>query len=263
MPQVDIQKELLGDKEQRQPILDGWLELRDHERLLIGHMVNDLKTHTSVMRLRRTYADITFRGIIFKDIPQLHFIMDQRTKKDQDRGKDVARAGWRARTRYNRLTRLSNVSTEDELPNIERELMTPSVRGGKYPSLPRSHHHGDSSVSMSPPSSPTRRRQGSPYQPHSHTSPSPNLDTELQRSMYSPEALKTLEEFEKSKKSEAPRQPGQIHYAPSPWGAEQSRDRDDSSIMSCVSMNDEEAEKAVEELLAKYTTLGSVAGGIA
>ncbi|KAL9640118.1 MAG: hypothetical protein Q9204_000835 [Flavoplaca sp. TL-2023a] len=43
----------------------------------------------------------------------------------------------------------------------------------------------------------------------------------------------------------------------------QSGDEDDSSIMSDESINDEEAEKAVEELLGKYTTLGSVAGGIA
>ncbi|KAL9011001.1 MAG: hypothetical protein Q9180_009238, partial [Flavoplaca navasiana] len=128
MPQIDIQKESLSDKEQRQPILDGWLELRDHERVLIDHLVNDLKTHISVMRLKRTYTDITFRGILFKDIPQLHFIMDQRARKDQDKGKDAATAGWEAGTRNHRPMRLSDVSTEDELPNIERELMTPSVR---------------------------------------------------------------------------------------------------------------------------------------
>ncbi|KAL8893653.1 MAG: hypothetical protein Q9192_005056, partial [Flavoplaca navasiana] len=203
MPQIDIQKEVFSDKEHRQPIFDGWLELRDHERLLIDHLVNDLKTHVSVMRLKRTYTDMTFRGILFKDIPQLHFIMDQRAKKDQDKGKDAARAAWEPGTRYYRPTILSDDSTEDELPNIERERLTPR-RAGKFRSSARSHHHGDSSVSMSPPSPPTKRRRGSPYHFRGHTLPSPNLDTELQRSMEKPEEvkIKCSRKLNKSEESE-------------------------------------------------------------
>ncbi|KAL8865050.1 MAG: hypothetical protein Q9198_009500, partial [Flavoplaca austrocitrina] len=80
------------------------------------------------------------------------------------------------------------------------------------------------------------------------------------------EELKKLEELnksEKSKKSEAPRRRAQITINNSIDEPEQSGDNDDSSITSEASINDEEAEKAVKELLAKYTTLGSVAGGIA
>lgn len=54
------------------------------------------------------------------------------------------------------------------------------------------------------------------------------------------------------------RRPTQIERHNSIDEPEQSGDNDDSSISSDTSMNDEEAEKTVEELLAKYTTLGSV-----
>ncbi|KAL8840483.1 MAG: hypothetical protein Q9176_003809 [Flavoplaca citrina] len=277
MPQIDIQKEVFSDKEHRQPILDGWLELRDHERLLINYLVNELRTHVSVMRLKRTYTDITFRGILFKDIPQLHFIMDQRAKKDQNRGKDAARARWEAGTRYHRPTRLSDVSTEDELPNIKRERVM-LRRAERFRSSTRisnsPRRYRDFSVSLSPPSPPASRRRRSHMHQRGRTSPSPDLDTELQRSMEKPEELKKIEELkqlkkleelkksEESKKSEAVRRPAQIIINNANSRSRRSGDNDDSSIGSDESMNDEEAEKAVKELLGKYTTLGSVAGGI-
>ena len=272
MPQNDIQKELLGDREHGQPMLDNWLELRDHERLFIDHMVYDLRTHVSVMRLKRMYTDITFRGILFKDIPQLHFIMDQQAKKDQDKDKEVATAGWERGTRHHRPTRSRDISMEDELPKIERELTTPAVQGGKYPILPPLHRHRDLSVSLSPPSPPESRRRRSQMHQHGRTSPSPDRDTELQRSREKPEGLKYLGELkkleqlnksEKSKKSEARRRSAQITINDCIDEPEQSGDRYDSSIVSDESIHDEEAERAVKELLGKYTTLGSVAGGIA
>lgn len=85
MQQVDIRKQLFSSKEEDlQHVLDAYLELFDHEREVISYLIEDTKSHVSLMLLKRTYADMTYRGILFKGVPELQFILERVMDEDKE-----------------------------------------------------------------------------------------------------------------------------------------------------------------------------------
>lgn len=58
------------------PVLDTYMELFEYERAFIARLINDKRHPASLVLLRRTYRDMINRGILFKDIPELQFIIE-------------------------------------------------------------------------------------------------------------------------------------------------------------------------------------------
>ncbi|KAL8752394.1 MAG: hypothetical protein Q9199_005773 [Rusavskia elegans] len=99
--QVDIRKKLFCSKEEGlQPVLDAYLELCDHERHIIDKLTEDIGSHTSLMLLKRTYADISYRGILFNGVPELQFIMERVIEEDQNKSSDEAISETTSKARY-------------------------------------------------------------------------------------------------------------------------------------------------------------------
>ncbi|KAI4272951.1 MAG: hypothetical protein L6R38_006464 [Xanthoria sp. 2 TBL-2021] len=318
MQQVDIRKKLFCSKEEGlQPVLDAYLELCDHERLIIDKLTEDIGSHTSLMLLKRTYADISYRGILFNGVPELQFIMERRMNENQNKSGDEAISETTSKARYKAVreaarreareaapraapraayeaeieaSRRAEMEAEMEAAKAELEAAkaeareaTPkaareAARRAAYEAeieaeieaarraarraeveaeleaareAVRFHHH-----SPSPPESgehdSDERPRGPQIRHHRHRSI--DLSRERRGRQLNYQRLKNLEKLERK---EDVVEPEDILRE-----GKQSDDSDESSIMSDDAMNDEEAEKAVKELLEKYTTLGAVVGEV-
>lgn len=85
MRQVDIRKRLSSKEEDLQPVLDAYLDLFDYERDVIRNLIEVVSPHASLMLLKRRYVDITHRGILFKGVPELQFILESLMKDKSER----------------------------------------------------------------------------------------------------------------------------------------------------------------------------------
>ncbi|KAL8732256.1 MAG: hypothetical protein Q9166_002828 [cf. Caloplaca sp. 2 TL-2023] len=109
--QADIQKHLSNSQgEGLPPVLDVYPELFLHERQVIREEIEDIGSGASLIMLKRSHADIWYREILFKGVPELQFILMGRTEKRKEpvadtqesrRIVDLARPTWiRVHQRY-------------------------------------------------------------------------------------------------------------------------------------------------------------------
>ena len=222
--QVQIQKDLLRSEEYgHQSVLDAYLDLCDHERVLITGLIDGADSHITLKHLKRSFNEISHRGIMFKGVPALRFIMERLTNENQNKSDDEERSEA-AREIAREAAREAARKAE-----IEAECRAAREAGSTHstPAMLRSY------------SAPITLRYYGPPSVYASILP-------LSSSMYhNPEEITNLKphlaDFKEDKQSD---------------------DSDKSSIMSDDdAMNDEEAEKAVKELLEKYTTLGTVGPG--
>lgn len=266
MQQVDIRKKLFCSKEEGlQSVLDAYLELCDHERLIIDNLTEDIGSHTSLMLLKRTYADISYRGILFKGIPELQFIMERVMKEDRDKGdvEAISEAASGATSEVRIVTRALPISEEivhhhptgwvddgsDEIDfspdSYHDRSLSRSRDRSRHTSLDRSHEGHRQQLNVT-----ENMDWSSLLQRRLEKSAEPKRET-VSRSSVWPKKLA------KNKRKEDIFGPVDVLGE-----GKQSDDSDESSIMSDDAMNDEEAEKAVKELLEKYTILGAVVGEV-
>lgn len=88
MQKADIEKQLSKDQEQGLPsIVEVYEDLSLYEHEAIGTRTANAGPGTSLISLKRTHADITHRGILFKGIPSLQFVLmtDLNGQKNDDR----------------------------------------------------------------------------------------------------------------------------------------------------------------------------------
>ncbi|KAL9015826.1 MAG: hypothetical protein Q9185_006793 [Variospora sp. 1 TL-2023] len=88
MQKADIEKQLSKDQEQGLPsIVEVYENLSLYEHEAIGTRTANAGPGTSLISLKRTHADITHRGILFKGIPSLQFVLmtDMNEQKNDDR----------------------------------------------------------------------------------------------------------------------------------------------------------------------------------
>ncbi|KAL8854501.1 MAG: hypothetical protein Q9221_000772 [Calogaya cf. arnoldii] len=246
MQQVEIRKKLFSGKEEGfQPVLEAYLDLFDHERYIIEELVDDMDSRASLLLLKRTYTDMTYRGILFKGVPELQFILE----KLMDDG------------------RRSLAFDDDTWDERAQSIRGYSRRPSRYRNKSRPLRHAPSrSTSRSEVIEIERHR--SP--PRRQTPRGTVMIEECRRPP--PPPVESVDEISTL-----------LHPGfPKPVSMRQEDDlsdvdirgmsdsSDDSSVDSITpddgdAMNDEEAEKAVQELLGKYTTLVSgvaeVSGG--
>ncbi|KAI4261359.1 MAG: hypothetical protein L6R42_003443, partial [Xanthoria sp. 1 TBL-2021] len=122
MQQVDIRKKLFCSKEEGlQPVLDAYLELCDHERHIFDDLTEDIKSHTSLMLLKRTYADISYGGILFKGVPELQFIMERPMNENQNKSGDEAISETTSKARYKAMREVARREAREVTPKAARE----------------------------------------------------------------------------------------------------------------------------------------------
>ncbi|KAL8974685.1 MAG: hypothetical protein Q9197_001089 [Variospora fuerteventurae] len=88
MQKADIEKQLSKDQEQGLPsIAEAYEDLSLYEYKAIGTSTANAGPGTSLVSLKRTHEDITHRGILFKGIPSLQFVLmtDINEQKNDDR----------------------------------------------------------------------------------------------------------------------------------------------------------------------------------
>ncbi|KAL8647583.1 MAG: hypothetical protein Q9210_005475 [Variospora velana] len=88
MQKVDIEKQLSKDQEQGlPPIVEVYEDLSLYEHEAIRTRTANAGPGTSLVSLKRTHADIMHRGILFKGIPSLQFVLmtDMNEQKNEDR----------------------------------------------------------------------------------------------------------------------------------------------------------------------------------
>ena len=63
--QVEIQKDLFSSEEYgHQSVLDAYLDLYDHERVLISNLIDCIDSHSNLKLLKRSHTYISHRGIL-------------------------------------------------------------------------------------------------------------------------------------------------------------------------------------------------------
>ena len=243
--QVQIQKDLFRSEEYgHQSVLDAYLDLCDHERVLITGLIDGADSHTTLKHLKRSLNEISHRGIVFKGVPALRFIMETLTNENQNKRDDEVRSvetagetGWDAEN-YIEYGVGSTYST----PTTTR----PSKTYTPQSLLRRASRHtsADQSIDRHRRKRRLESEQGDTIYASSYItnrymdSPMPTTRHEYMRFMPSENLPKLKDVLRKDGQND---------------------DSDESSIMSDDdAMNDEEGEKAVKELLEKYTTLGTV-----
>ncbi|KAI4218292.1 MAG: hypothetical protein L6R36_009031 [Xanthoria steineri] len=244
--QVEIQKDLFSSEEYgHQSVLDAYLDLYDHERVLISNLIDCIDSQLTLKLLKRNYTDISYRGILIKGVPELRFIMERSRNDKQDNSDDGAiseAAREIAREAARRAECEAKVASACQAAKATVSIgygpMELASTGIRRPSRDRSRYtsladrsidrHRPMSVRGDTISTPSSMYHPERFTPFRFKKPSEDLLEAL-------EATEVLRENEQSDGS------------------------DESSIMSDDdAMNDEEAEKAVKELLEKYTTLGTV-----
>ncbi|KAL8790421.1 MAG: hypothetical protein Q9213_000573 [Squamulea squamosa] len=159
MQQVDIRKQLsTSNKEDLQSVLDEYLDLFDHERAVISHMIDDIGSHASLMHLNRTHVDMSYREILFKGLPELQFILESLVEEKQDRGSKGDTFVWKS---SGELARRSQRHPHPSKDRSRDRSIAHRLRG-------RSHE---------------RYRRPSYYQGHESRSPSPKWNIETQRKL--------------------------------------------------------------------------------
>lgn len=85
---ADIEKQLSKDQEQGLPsVVEVYKDLSLYEHEAIGTRTANAGPGTSLVSLKRTYVDLTHRGILFKGVPSLQFVLmtDMNEQKHEDR----------------------------------------------------------------------------------------------------------------------------------------------------------------------------------
>lgn len=78
MQQVEIQKQLNRSEQQdTSPLFDLYENLFAHEHRVIESHMSRAGSSTSLKSLRRTHADMWHRGILFKGVPGLQFVLER------------------------------------------------------------------------------------------------------------------------------------------------------------------------------------------
>ncbi|KAI4257644.1 MAG: hypothetical protein L6R42_005525 [Xanthoria sp. 1 TBL-2021] len=267
MQQVDIRKKLFCSKEEGLlPVLDAYLELRDHERLIIDNLTENVKSHTSLMLLKRTYADISYGGILFKGVPELQFIMERRMNENQNKSGDEAISETTSKGRYKAAREAEiDVAREAAARAVCEVVIIDHDSPGMppippTPSPPKSSEHDSDEERGS-----QIRHHGAPppfWDESRHTS-ADRSNKRRGRQLELGDIVSGSFSPHQGSVNLAERKRKEVVEPEDVLGeGKQSDDSDESSIMSDDAMNDEEAEKAVKELLEKYTTLGTVVGEV-
>ena len=251
--QVQIQRDLFRSEEYgHQSVLDAYLDLCDHERVLITGLIDGADSHTTLKHLKRSFNEISHRGIVFKGVPALRFIMETLTNENQNKRDDEVRSVETARE----IAREAEIETEYGAGSTHSTPTTtrPSKTYTPQSSLRSASRHTSADQSID--RHRRKRRLESEQGDTIYTSSSFDIgEPETQCYNYIQTPLRTFRCMER---------PSVILPTLKDVLREdkQSDDSDKSSIMSDDdAMNDEEAEKAVKELLEKYTTLGTVGPG--
>ncbi|KAL9036914.1 MAG: hypothetical protein Q9180_004022 [Flavoplaca navasiana] len=323
LQQVDIQEKLSKSKEGGlRPVADGYLDLFEHEREAIDDLVEKSSWRPSLLLLKRTFTDMNCRGILFKSVPELHFIIGRPTIEYQNEGlsgpppgrmpkmmfvrdqRPSIRSSGRTRSSHS----LQNPHTLDHghdgaMVHIQKEMNVVNLSKPTYIKVHRKHLDTD-----------TLEEYGLPWEwdDVSLATPPYNLRKQFTDTVYGKDSdymiikryisendrdklfdhtrkMRRDNQIKQNEEAIARLEDAGVELDGTPYlvereeaelertgllhkhagledaleESEQSEDSDESIIMSDESINDEEAEKAVKELLGKYTTLGSVAGGIA
>ncbi|KAI4226790.1 MAG: hypothetical protein LQ349_006826 [Xanthoria aureola] len=260
--QVQIQKDLFRSEEYgHQSVLDAYLDLCDHERVLITGLIDGADSHTTLKHLKRSFNEISHRGIVFKGVPALRFIMERSTNENQDTGDDEV-TSEAARETARETVREAARNAEIEAEAERRAARNADLEAG--PLLIRHRHHFSpspsrdgwrytSSADRSIDRHRRKRRLESEQGDTISTSSSMSPGEVIPRCGMYPEM--SITRFLMMPSDDLPK-PNDVLRED-----EQSDNSNESSIMSDDAMNDEEAEKAVKELLEKYTTLGTVGRG--
>lgn len=299
LQQVDIREKLSESKEGGlQPIADGYLDLFKHEREAIDNLVEQSRWRPSLLLLKRTFTDMNCRGILFKSVPELQFIIERPTIENQNEGLSsppplAMRKSILSSSGTRSSHSLQNPHTLDHghdgaMVHIQKEMNVVNLGKPIWMKVHRKNLDTD-----------TLEAYGLPWewddvslatQPYNLRKQFTDtvygkLDSDymvIKRWISHHDRDKLFDHTRKMRRENQMKQRSEelaglvdehtalLQRTPKHAGledaledSEQSEDSDESNRMSDDSMNDEEAEKAVEELLAKYTTLGSVDGGIA
>ena len=235
--QVQIPKDLFRSEEYgHQSVLDAYLDLCDHERVLITGLIDGADSHITLKHLKRSFNEISHRGIMFKGVPALRFIMERLTNENQNKSDDEERS--------EAACEIAREAAREAARKAEIEAECRAAReAGSTHSTPTTlrctTYDGPPLRDMSSRTSADRSLgRYSPQLEHASIS----LSSSMYHNLEEITNLKPhLADFKEDKQSD---------------------DSDKSSIMSDDdAMNDEEAEKAVKELLEKYTTLGTLGRG--
>ncbi|KAI4219602.1 MAG: hypothetical protein L6R36_008207 [Xanthoria steineri] len=262
--QVQIQKGLLRSEEYgHQSVLDAYLDLCDHERVLITGLIDGADSHITLKHLKRSFNEISHRGIMFKGVPALRFIMERLTNENQNKSDDEERS--EAAREIAREAAREAARKAARKAEMEAECRAAREAGSTHstPTILRSDSAPTILRSDSTPTTPTTLRcttyQGPPLRDMSSRT---SADRSLGR--YSPPLVDVWMRPLSSSMYHNPEERTNLKPHLADFKEDkQSDDSDKSSIMSDDdAMNDEEAEKAVKELLEKYTTLGTVGPGI-
>ncbi|KAL8864409.1 MAG: hypothetical protein Q9198_009879, partial [Flavoplaca austrocitrina] len=283
LQQVDIREKLSESKEGGlQPVADGYLDLFKHEREAIENLVEQSRWRLSLLLLKRTWTDMNCRGILFKSVPELQFIIGRPTIENQNEGlRGPPPLAMRKYIRSSSGTRSSH--------SLQNSHALDRGHDGAIVHIQKQMHVGSPTwkkVHQKDLDTDTLEAYGLPWEWDDvslATSPynlrkqftdtgDGKLDSDymiIKRDISDNDREKLFDHTRKMRRENQSKQRSEVLAGLEHAGleqtleeSEQSEDSDESSILSDDSMNDEEAEKAVKELLGKYTTLGSVAGGI-
>ena len=252
--QVQIQKDLFRSEEDgHQSVLDAYLDLCDHERVLITGLIDGADSHTTLKHLKRSFNEISHRGIVFKGVPALRFIMETLTNENQNKRDDEVRSVETARE----IAREAEIETEYGAGSTHSTPTTtrPSKTYTPQSSLRSASRHtsADQSIDRHRRKRRLESEQGDTiYTPSSFDIGEPKINCYS----FIPRPLHHTFRYMERPSVNLPKLKDVLRED------KQSDGSDESSIISDDNaMNDEEAEKAVKELLEKYTTLGAVGRG--
>ena len=237
--QVEIRKDLVSSEGYgHRSVLDAYLDLCDHERVLINGLIDNIDSPTTLKLLKRSYTDISHRGIMFKGVPALRFIIERLTNENHDESDDEVKSEAARETARETARRAE----------CEAEIAAACQASKAAVSI------GYGPIELASTGVRRRCRDRSRY--------TSSADRSIDRHRLQSERGETIST------SSSTYQEMQLANLEASVGLfkpkdvlSESDDSDESSIMSDDAMNDEEAEKAVKELLEKYTTLGTVDHG--
>ncbi|KAL8654959.1 MAG: hypothetical protein Q9226_003226 [Calogaya cf. arnoldii] len=170
MQQVDIRKRLLSSKEEGfQPVLKAYLDLFDHERFIIEELIDDMESRASLLLLKRTYTDMTYREILFRGVPELQFVLEISTKEEQH-GRHMRHAPSRSSSRSEVIELASDTSRPRR--QAQRETIEVSQRA-RSKEMYLAQGYSEETIEILVQDAEEKKRQGSRggYSPHIPHSP--------------------------------------------------------------------------------------------
>ncbi|KAL8907492.1 MAG: hypothetical protein Q9171_005834 [Xanthocarpia ochracea] len=252
--QADVEKQLSKDEEQGLPsILEVHADLSVYEEASINQKIAISGPYTSLAWLKRTHVDKTYRGILFNGIPSLQYVLMTDTKKlaletnARLNEEKVAHAGARLNEKEEAL--------ETEARPKEKKIKSKEIDG-------KQERNKDEPMALNvdrPTYKKAHRKRLDPKTPVAYNIPRESDDED--NYARAPRRSRPLDALYGSQQTLGSTATHSREKPESPSGpidfSDEERHESDESDEEAISedLNEEEAARAVEELLGKYTTL--------